>query len=131
MHDAVIESAVGLDVTDVGAGIEERRELGCEPGSQHLGIDVEGAAPEVLAVIVGRVRADRDAVVRGAGDALAHGCGIPRMKPTRDIRARHEGKHRVVVGRRGAPPGLTQVAVEVDRHAPKIAPFRGPNPDRA
>ena len=75
---------------------------------------------EAGAVGIGRMGADSDAEPRGPVDRLGEGCGIPRVPAAGDAGAGDDGEHRLVVGRRNARDGLTQVGIEVDpRHAPR------------
>ena len=123
-REPVVQRAVRLHVPHADAGAArdpvERAELGEQLGGDLGRARVERTSPEAHEVAVAGVRAERHAVTGGAPRARGHRHGVAGVEPARDVRARDEGEHRLVVADAPRAEGLAEVAVEVDRrpHAP-------------
>ena len=121
VDDPVVERAVRLDVAHRGA--RRGRDRGERPDlvghllAEHVGGDVAGDPAEVLPVVVGDLRPDRDTALGGLLAHRAHDLVVARVVAAGHVGAGHDGEQRRVVG-----DLLAEVGVEVDvpRHGPNI-----------
>ena len=115
-----VEGAVRLDVGDPGAGHPahrlERAELVEHVGGEVGRVHVDAAAAEAGEVAVADLRADDDPALGGRGDGAPDGRRVAGVEAARDVGARHDVEHRLVVAEHPGAERLAEVGVEVDPH---------------
>jgi len=119
-----IESTVRFQIAHRGPGdpahAVERPELIEHVGGELRRGDVEEPATEPRAIGIAHVGPDRHAPLGGGGDGAPHDDRVTRVEPARDVGARHDIEHRVVIAHPPGAEGLPEVRVEIDVHGSSL-----------
>jgi len=124
----VVQGSMGFDVTHARArrtseGIQ-RAHLVEDVGEQVSGGDVDAAAPEAGQVVVADLGADRDAPRGGARAHALHRRRIAGMEAAGHVCACHHLEQPVVVTEAPRAEPLSEVGIQVYRHARDAIGFR-------
>ena len=91
-------------------------ELVEDVGGEVGGVHVDAAAAEAGEVAVADLGADDDPALGGGGDGAPDGGRVAGVEAARDVGARDDVEHRLVVAEDPGAERLAEVGVEVDPH---------------